>query len=208
MISEAFIDLDDTLNMFSPYALSYAGCPVDPQNYIGEPQFRGSYDLVARVNSYRPEDQQYTIPDFWESIPKDFWAHTPKAPEFQGILDYCEELVGKDKVFILTAPTKDPLCLAGKLEWIHTYLPSHYHRQYFITPRKYVLARSGRLMVDDSETNLVEWRASGGTPLRVPRPWNAGWDLAERGLTWAYMKDKFEFMLQGNLEHNPLTCGW
>lgn len=191
MITEVFLDLDDTLNRFSATAMKYVGCPIDIDRYIGEPQFRGDYDLVKRVNSYRP-GREFTIQEFWNAIPRDFWATTPLAAEAHAIIEACERLVGKENVIILTAPTKDPECLAGKLEWIHANLPAHYHRQYIITPRKQYNAAPGRLMVDDSDTNLDAWAARGGSYIRVPQPWNRGWELAEKGYRWEYMAERFE----------------
>jgi len=197
-IIEVFLDLDDTLNKFSAPAMKLVGCPVDVDTYIGEPQFRGDYDLLKRVNSYRP-GREFTLQEFWNSIPRAFWANTPKDPDFDNILNACESLVGRENVIILTAPTKDPDCLAGKLEWIHQYLPSWLHRQYIVTPRKMYNSAPGRLMVDDSDSNLKAWTDRGGTRLRVPRPWNAGWELYEKGYTWDYMAERFEEFSRGRL---------
>lgn len=198
-ITEIFLDLDDTLNVFSPTAMKFVGCPIDPATYIGEKEFRGNYDLVGRVNSYFPEDEQFELAEFWNLIPREFWANTPKDPDFDNVLNACEYLVGRENIVILTAPTKDPDCLAGKLEWIHQYLPSWLHRQYIVTPRKQYNAGPGRLMVDDSDDNLRAWTARGGSIIRVPRPWNAGWELYEKGLAWKYMKGKFEEFFEAGL---------
>lgn len=191
LITEVFLDLDDTLNRFSPAAMKFVGCPIDIDTYCGEPQFRGDYDLVKRVNSYRP-GREFTLQEFWNSIPRSFWATTPLALDFDRILAACEALVGPKNIIILTAPTKDPDCLAGKLEWIHDHLPSQYHRQYIVTARKQYCAGPGRLMVDDSDANLDAWALRGGQYIRVPQPWNRGWELAEQGYRWDYMAERFE----------------
>lgn len=198
-ISEVFLDLDDTLNMFTPSALKYLGCPIDVDRYIGVPEFRGNYDIVARTNYYRRPGTHFTLQEFWNAIPRDFWATTPVAPEAYALIEACERLVGKDNVIILTAPTKDPDCLAGKLEWIHNNLPRHYHRQYIITPRKQYNAAPGRLMVDDADSNVDAWAARGGSYILVPQPHNRNWELAENGYRWEYIVERLDGFSGGRL---------
>lgn len=192
MIKAVFLDLDDTLNKFSAYAMQFAGCPIDPETYIGEREFRGQYDLLQRVNSYLPESQKYGLKEFWDSIPRNFWASTPKSDEYSLLLDLSERLVGRDNVMILTAPTKDPDCLAGKLEWIHSYLPGYLHRQYIVTARKHFCAQPGYLLIDDCADNLDKWFGRGGTTLCVPRPWNRGWELFEQGYAYEHLRERLE----------------
>jgi hypothetical protein len=199
VISEVFLDLDDTLNLFTPAAMKFVGCPVNVFDYKGNPENRGNYDLISRVNFHRAEDEQFELKQFWNSIPRDFWATTPKSPDFDRIIDWCERLVGPENVIILTSPTKDPDCLAGKLEWIHTFLPAHYHRQYIVTPRKQYNAAPGRLIIDDAEVNLAAWKAKGGSAIRVPKPWNEGWELFEEGYDWDYMEERFTHYYNGQL---------
>jgi hypothetical protein len=76
---------------------------------------------------------------------------------------------------LLTSPTIDPLCLAGKLYWIKQNLPTVYHRQYAITPRKFVCAQPGHLLIDDNEENCKVWLKNGGQVKMIPRPWNSAW---------------------------------
>jgi hypothetical protein len=46
------------------------------------------------------------------------------------------------------------------------------HRQYAITPRKYLFARPDALLIDDNPTNIDTFIQNGGQGLLVPRPWN------------------------------------
>jgi 5'(3')-deoxyribonucleotidase len=191
MITEIFLDLDDTLNRFTPLAMKYVGCPIDPETYVGEPELRGDYNLVRRVNFYRP-GREFTVQEFWNAIPRDFWATVPVAPDADFIIEWAERLVGRHNVIILTSPTKDPECLAGKLEWIHAHLPPHYHRQYVITPRKQYASGPGRVLVDDCDANLSVWEAYGGIAVRVPQPWNSDWAAVEAGRRRESLAEKFE----------------
>ena len=73
------------------------------------------------------------------------------------------------------SPTKDPECLAGKLEWIHNHFPAWMHRQFAITPRKHLFARPDSLLIDDYGENVERFKAHGGHAITVPRPWNDHW---------------------------------
>jgi hypothetical protein len=46
------------------------------------------------------------------------------------------------------------------------------HRQYTITPRKYIAADGETLLIDDNFDNITAFRAHGGQGLLVPKPWN------------------------------------
>ena len=70
-----------------------------------------------------------------------------------------------------------PESLAGKLDWIHCFMPPWMHRQYAITPRKYLFARSDALLIDDLERNTQRFEQEGGHSILVPRPWNQLWGL-------------------------------
>jgi 5'(3')-deoxyribonucleotidase len=81
--------------------------------------------------------------------------------------------VSEVPICILTGPTKDPECLAGKYEWITTVLPPYLHRQYLIGPRKQFCAHPEALLIDDSDDNVKAFRGAGGHAILVPRPWNS-----------------------------------
>jgi 5'(3')-deoxyribonucleotidase len=170
-IKRILLDLDDVLNQLTMYTLQHVGCDVDPMENNHFPWEVG-YDVVGACNLLHPVKNDWTVPEYWEAITRDVWATAPASPECDWLLQTCVELVGEDEVFIVTSPTKDPDCLAGKLEWIHRQLPSYMHRQYAITPRKYIAADSETLLIDDSYANIKAFSEHGGQTLLVPKPWN------------------------------------
>lgn len=173
MIRRIFLDLDDTLNSFTMYVLGRMGCRVGHYDYHLFPQDCG-YDILGAYNRLRAEVfPELTKPQFWNSITRDVWASAPKSQEFDFILNRAESLVGRDNVCILTSPTIDPDSLAGKLEWIHKFLPHRLHRQFLVGPCKHFCARPDSLLIDDSDDKCDKFRAAGGHAILVPRPWNS-----------------------------------
>ena len=172
-IKTVVLDIDDTLNSLTLTIMgSIFGCPVGPYDYHRFPSEVG-YDIIAAVNQMRglEGDDEWKLEDFWNKIPRDLWATAPLSSECQFLLDRSVQLVGRENVFLASTPTKDPDAHAGKVEWINTYLPKWIHRQYFITPRKWQLANSESLLIDDHDVNIEKFRAK-GQGLIVPRPWN------------------------------------
>ena len=99
------------------------------------------------------------------------------SAEFPFLLGWCESLVGQENVCLLTSPTIDPDCLAGKLEWIHEFTPKWLHRQYLVGPCKQFCAHPEALLIDDSDKNVNKFRDWGGQAVLVPRPWNTNHTL-------------------------------
>lgn len=170
LVERIFLDLDDTLNSLTLPAMRRAGCKVGDFDYHLYPVEAG-YDIVKATMML--SGNEYTVPDFWNLLGRDFWRTLPKSQEFDLIIDSALSLVGPENVCILTSPTKDPDCLAGKLEWIHDNLPKELHRRFLIGPRKHFCAKRGSMLLDDSSDNTRLFREHGGIGLTVPRPWNA-----------------------------------
>ncbi len=53
---------------------------------------------------------------------------------------------------------------------------------YVIGPHKHLLAKSGGILIDDSDTNCQKFRLSGGTPILFPQPWNEMRHLIDKRL--------------------------
>lgn len=168
-INKVYIDIDDTLNSFTLRCLRFFGCPVGDFDYDKFPVECG-FDIVRACKELG--GGEYNLKEFWNAVPRRVWYTCPKSEVFDAILYAAQEITTRDKIFLLTSPTKCPECLAGKLDWITDNMPEWIHRQYFITPRKSELSRPGRLLIDDADKNIDAWRAGGGEGLLVPRPWN------------------------------------
>lgn len=166
-----FLDLDDVLNRFTLYALAHVGCPV---NFMSFDDFNPEWgwDIVLAANELSP-DGTFTAESFWSEITQEFWATVPLADGLWFLLNRCEKLVGKENVCVLSSPTSDPACAAGKMIWIHNNLPQWLHRQFLIGPCKHFCATPDALLIDDSDKNVDQFRKHGGQAILVPRPWNS-----------------------------------
>lgn len=169
-----FLDLDDVLNYFTMYALQFVGCLVEKDEFSAyNPDW--DFNIVRAANELHPYPTSvfHTETSFWESFPQSFWANVPKSRGCDWFVNKCEELVGRENVYVLTCPTRDPQSLDGKLEWIHNNLPKWIHRQYLIGPPKHLCANPHSILIDDSDKNVNAFREHGGQAFLVPRPWNS-----------------------------------
>jgi len=184
MIRRIFLDLDDVCNTLAPFVLHSVGCDIAPSDYARYPREHG-FNISDAANDMLGE-ARYTAATLWDSVPRALWVKVPESDFFPWLLDACAEAVGRENVCIATSPTKDPECLAGKLEWIHDHFPGWMHRQYAITPRKHLFARLDSLLIDDYGDNAKRFKAHGGHSILVPRPWNDNWASDPRG----YLEEK------------------
>lgn len=168
--TKIFLDLDDVCNFFTMHALAAVGCPVEARELDAfDPKW--GFDIIEAANRLH-EVHDFTMKSFWDAIDREVWISAPESDEFGSLLSACADLVGRKNVCILTTPTRDPECLAGKLEWIHDHFPPWMHRQYLMGPAKHLLAQPGALLIDDSDLNVKQFRIHGGSAILVPRPWN------------------------------------
>jgi len=173
------LDLDDVLNTLSLDLLRFDGLDFACYDDIGE--WEWGYDIIGAVQQLRQDDERMGVVEYWERIPRELWANTRLSWEFNDILNFCENAVGRENILVGTSPTKCPECLAGKYEWMMRYLPTWIHRQWSITPRKWEYGRDpGAVLIDDLEDNCGKFtqtpdindRAPRGQAILVPRPWN------------------------------------
>jgi 5'(3')-deoxyribonucleotidase len=170
-ISRVFLDLDDVLNTFTMYALHRMKCGCSSVDYSEYPIGLG-WDIAGAANAMLGEKKYKSREDFFNALPPSVWRLVPRSPEFGYLLHRSIKLVGQDNVFILTKPTEDPACAAGKVAWIQGGCPAWLHNQYLIGLPKHVCAQPGALLIDDNMENVYEFRSAGGEAIVFPRPWN------------------------------------
>lgn len=195
LVRDIALDIDGVLNKFIIEALAKFGTPIAYNDYSpdwGWEMLKGIEERYGR---------KVSDAEFWGAVKRDWWADSELSDEANAILDRCVNLVGKDHVFLLTSPTLDPDCVAGKLEWIQAKLPKWIQRQFLIGPHKHFACRPTTLLVDDGDHNVREWRAAGGPALLVPRPWNTNYDLA--GETMLYVHARFDQLEEHNRNPQP-----
>jgi hypothetical protein len=190
MIERIFLDLDDVCNTLGPHVLRNVGCNIGSSDYSKYPGQFG-WDTHLAANYLLGWERFPTAASLWSSLSRSVWNTCPESDIFHWLLDLSATVVGRENVYTATSPTKDPECLAGKLEWIHDHFPDWMHRQFAITPRKHLFARPGALLIDDYGENTRLWQEYGGVAVMVPRPWNCLWGTDPR----TYLERNLDFLL-------------
>lgn len=154
---KALLDLDGVLVDFVSGAQRLHGQPVGPH-------------LITDWDFY--EGWGLTPESFWAPMGEEFWAGLDWTAEGRSILAVVEAAVGRENVCLLTSPCDTPGCVEGKVRWIRRYLPE-YRRRFLVGPAKEYAAGPGRVLIDDSDANVIRFSAAGGNTVLVPRPWNS-----------------------------------
>jgi hypothetical protein len=190
------LDLDDVLNsMTLPIMDQFFDCNVGPYEYSYFP-WQVGYDIITAV-AQRHGTPKLTPQEFWDTIPGSFWATVPKSQECDELVQLAGDLVGHENVFIATTPTKCPESHGAKVEWINENLPEWIHRQYFITPRKWILAQPGVILIDDHATNCSRFEYEGGDSILFPRPWNPLHELSDDNWSMNYVRNQLNTLFGG-----------
>lgn len=171
-IDTIYLDIDGVLNRFQLEALQEVGCQItDESEYPVECQ----WDIVGAAQRLGVD---VTEQEFWDAIPRCLWETSEKTSWAGMLIGRCRRVVGHRNMYLLTSPTLDPECAAGKLKWIQTFLPNWLHRQFLMGPVKHCCARPGALLIDDSDKNVNAFRSAGGEAFLFPRPWNSAHEQA------------------------------
>lgn len=100
-------------------------------------------------------------PGFWSSLESYPWADYL----YRSLKDFA------DRVCVCTAPPEFPPGYSQKVVWLQNHLAVPF-RDIILTPEKHFLAKPGRLLIDDKESNAEKFREAGGEAALVPSGWN------------------------------------
>lgn len=166
-----YLDIDGVLTDFVGAVLELYGRPESDRNLVR------SWDGIPAV-----VDTNNLC--MWERIAGEgqvWWATLPWTEHGEAIAEICERA---GPFVLMSTPTREPSCAAGKIEWINQYFPSS-DRRFALTPCKHHFAHPGALLIDDSERNVRAFRENGGEAILWPAPWNAwGREPEEADLEW------------------------
>ena len=104
-----------------------------------------------------------------------YWASLPALPGFQQMIEYAQDLVGVENVYVCTAPVRDKTggCESGKRQWIadNTSIPAS---QVYVTEDKPGVLGDfpGEecILIDDRTKYCNAWQSGGGTAIRHTPP--------------------------------------
>lgn len=117
---------------------------------------KGEYNIykVARLNGYDG--------DIWEGLAEAYEYAKPMSDGFSYLNQYPD-------AYICTYAL--PHTETSKRVWLERH--GILNKVIFIRD-KWLLAKEGRLLIDDCDKNIELWEEAGGTGLLVPRIWNGG----------------------------------
>ncbi len=95
---------------------------------------------------------------------EDFWSNLEPFPYMMDLYEHCLKIA---PTFLLTKPTLDPASLSGKLKWIHKHFGNNFDN-YIMTRYKFHCAAKDRVLVDDYDKNIVEFREKNGNGILFP----------------------------------------
>lgn len=99
----------------------------------------------------------------------DWWMALKPTDEAQA----CLSMLERDNVYVCTArPSHTPSAMAA-YAWLVKLAPWLPADRVIICPKKQLLAKPGRILVDDADHNIDDWIKAGGTGCLMPRRWNS-----------------------------------
>lgn len=128
-------------------------------------QNKGKYDIAGILGLSQKE--------FWDRIEIQpyFWEDILVYPEAGELVNICERYVGKDNIYFLSSPCMSDKCFSGKFNWIETHFPE-YKNRLILCNDKHHFASPNKILIDDSESKVNNFRHHGGKAYLWPKPWN------------------------------------
>ena len=151
------LDLDGVLADFTGGACAVHGRP---------------HHIVTTWDWYK--DWGHSDRDFWHPIEKMGFAFYPVYVKPYPWLDELLTLVKQFDWVLATANPLHPDLAASKVEWINKYIGKD--APVMMGNHKELLAKEGRLLIDDSDVNTNAFRGRGGMAVTFPQPWNKAKD--------------------------------
>ena len=175
-----FCDLDGVLSRFSDAAIKL------------------HIELGNCEEGYVPNSWNYY--EDWNISANQFWTPIHESPRFWHDLqpfEYFDELVSLIEDYdgnfkILTSPTNQENCYAGKCYWIKKHFDFNPNNRAIIHSDKSALVKDEDcVLIDDAEHNCEQWEAAGGKAILFPDECNKNYPFADKV---AYVKKELAKM--------------
>lgn len=101
-------------------------------------------------------------PSWWVDLPKTAWADE--------LIQHVED-ANVEWFFCTAQSDDDERSATQKVQWAkkHGWIPK---KKLCITHQKWLLASFNKMLIDDKDSNIEEFRKAGGHGLLMPQPWN------------------------------------
>ena len=167
MSKQIFLDLDGVLvdfvgGLHHRLGIPYSTCPY--------PYAPGNYDLFSSIAARGKDLKRSDIYNICHT--SEFWASLDWDVAGRDILDVVSLHFTKPNIHVCTSPMHNPDAWAGKVRWFDKHLSKFVGDMIVTSAPKHLLARPGSVLLDDKDSNVEEFRDSGGSAFLIPQPWN------------------------------------
>lgn len=155
----ALLDMDGVVAFWEKSAAKTLGVDLEDK------EIRESIKNGKGIESYVGGDDK-----MWSKID----AEGQKWWKDMEILPWAKELYEKlnekaDYFCFLTSPSNNPICAAGKVEWLKKHFGENF-RDFLIGRNKYLCASSRSILIDDDKNKIKKFRSFGGHVFKWPHP--------------------------------------
>lgn len=206
MIKELFVDMDCVLvDLIEGIAKrTHFGLDRHQLEPHYEPGRYGFGHALERLYDSRGWARYHGLPSletrFWADVRGDdgFWANLPKLPWADDLMQTV--MLSGVSYWYLTSPSDCGFCLVGKDTW----LTKHYGKGEGLPGKmipcrdKWLLAKPGRLLIDDHDENVDRWIEHGGQAILFPAVHNRRHAEAGDDKVWATVERELNMFLYGN----------
>ena len=139
-----------------------------------------------------------------DALGPEWWANLEPWPWFEQLWAELQRI--SEKVYICTSPSHSVHAVPGKKMWLAKYLPDFDQRDIVFTSRKFLLAKPGRVLIDDLPTNVDAFRKEGGQAVLFPQHWNNAEVPEGVGLVEHVVDEVMRLPQEAASMHGPLSC--
>ncbi|HUW48066.1 MAG TPA: hypothetical protein VMW36_04900 [Patescibacteria group bacterium] len=178
-----FLDLDGVVVDFMAGIHKAAGVPYSYNEY---PYELGKWDILGKIGVDSPLG--FNLID--KLCSTEFWRELQTMHDHSIVKRSIISAFGSDvwdAKTLLTTSMPNPGTPSGKMLWLQEHrMADDLIMTSWKTPKS-IIAGPGRLLIDDCDKNINEWRANGGFGILVPRPWNSLHSLTGDSLAFRKM---------------------
>ncbi len=171
-------------------------------NFVGGVEKEFDVDLSDLDSWAMHKHMGMTSTAFWKKIQQNprFWADLEPYPWARDLVNYALEKTGGN-VTIVTSPDMSVSTYTQKAYWVSQHFPS-LMRKLFIGPQKWLMAKPTHILIDDSDSNIKDFRKHGGIGVTFPQPWNEAKTTWEPGTIISNLNYLIQLNVSGGAEIN------
>jgi 5'(3')-deoxyribonucleotidase len=166
-----YLDLDGVCTDYVSAAIRSLGRQPDEVMAYWQNTMPGEYRIPLVLGVERST--------YWETITalgESFWSGLEAYNWFDDLYSALSNIA---PVIFLTAATRAPESLSGKVKWLQARFGERF-RDYIITAHKQQLAGSGAVLIDDYNYNIDRFSQAGGSGVLFPQIWNRNHTFNEK----------------------------